>query len=92
MRRMVTSTLACVVSVKRRNFMPVRVQKHCARKFSVSRTSSPEGGSGRFPGAAGGALIGFRRAVIAWILYFVGCVWQRVSLECKFVMDKGSGG
>jgi hypothetical protein len=27
--------------------MPVSVVKHCIRKFSVSSTSSPDGGSGR---------------------------------------------
>ncbi len=31
--------------------MPVSVEKHCSRKFSVSRTSMPEGGSGREGGA-----------------------------------------
>lgn len=33
--------------MNRRNFVPVRVEKHCKRKFSVSRTSIPDGGSGR---------------------------------------------
>ena len=45
-----TSTFACVGSVKRRNFVPVNVLKHCKRKFSVSRTSMPDGGSGREEG------------------------------------------
>lgn len=73
---MVTSTLAWVVSVKRRNLVPVRVLKHWRRKFSVSKTSNPEGGSGRvsrpagWPGMGwgGGGLMGFRRDVMAWTL------------------------
>lgn len=47
MRRIVASTFACAVSVKSRNLVPVRVLKHCMRKFSVSSTSRPDGGSGR---------------------------------------------
>lgn len=72
---MVTSTLVCVVSVKSRNLVPVKVLKHCKRKFSVSKTSNPDEGSGRLgisvePGAGGCAtgLMGFRRAVMAWTL------------------------
>ena len=44
--------------------MPVRVEKHCRRKFSVSRTSMPEGGEER----VGEGWRGFRRVVIAWTL------------------------
>lgn len=64
---MVTSTFACVVSVKRRNFVPVMVLKHCMRKFSVSRTSKPDEGSGLLPGgvAPGRFLTGLRREVMA---------------------------
>lgn len=72
---MVTSTLVCVVSVKSKNLVPVRVVKHCIRKFSVSKTSSPDEGSGRpgnslVPGVGGVAtgLTGFKRAVMAWTL------------------------
>lgn len=64
---MVTSTFACVVSVKRRNLTPVKVLKHCMRKFSVSRTSRPDDGSGLLPGsvAPGKFFTGLRREVIA---------------------------
>ena len=49
--------------------MPVRVEKHCRRKFSVSRTSIPEGGSGRVEGSReGGGCNGCKRVVIAWTL------------------------
>lgn len=56
--------------------MPVRVLKHWSRKFSVSRTSIPEGGSGREgrdvpeEREEGGRWweSGCRRVVIAWIL------------------------
>lgn len=54
--------------------MPVRVLKHCMRKFSDSRLSSPDGGSGlEFAAdaslvACGSPLSGFKRAVIAWTL------------------------
>jgi hypothetical protein len=75
MRRMVTSTLACVVSVKSRNFVPVKVLKHCMRKFSVSSTSSPDGGSGLCPAGVepGSGLTGLRRDVMAWTLKEVSC-------------------
>lgn len=70
---MVTSTFVCVVSVKSRNLVPVKVLKHCMRKFSVSSTSSPEEGSallGMPPGGVGGGidLTGFNLAVMAWTL------------------------
>lgn len=50
--------------------MPVMVVKHCMRKFSVSSTSRPDGGSGLLPGgvASGMLLTGLRREVIAWTL------------------------
>jgi hypothetical protein len=54
--------------------VPVRVLKHCMRKFSDSRLSSPDGGSGlEFAAdaslvACGSPLSGFKRAVIAWTL------------------------
>lgn len=47
---MIASTLGCCGSVNRRNLVPVSVEKHCMRKFSVSRTSMPDGGSGRSMG------------------------------------------
>ena len=86
MRRMITSTFVCVVSVNSRNLTPVNVLKHCNLKFSDSRTSSPEGGSGRvricpppgMPGLDRGRsevvdLMGLRRAVIAWTLFRESC-------------------
>lgn len=48
--------------------MPVKVLKHCRRKFSVSRTSIPDGGSGRVSEEVGGGLCwwrGLSRVVIA---------------------------
>ena len=58
-----------------RNFVPVNVLKHCSLKFSVSRTSIPEGGSGRELGIEARGR-GFRRVEIAWtlvVLEGVGC-------------------
>jgi hypothetical protein len=56
--------------VKRRNFVPVSVLKHCSRKFSVSSTSMPDGGSGResVEERAVDGWRGLRRVVIAWTL------------------------
>jgi hypothetical protein len=72
-----TSTFACCGSVKSRNFVPVKVWKHCRRKFSVSRTSIPDGGSGREDGVEESDVFvacesGWRRVVRAWTL------WRRV--------------
>lgn len=67
--------------------MPVRVLKHCSRKFSDSRTSRPDDGSGLFGTAAPPAfaaaccrcwafanfLLGSIRAVMAWTLSCVIC-------------------
>lgn len=71
--RIVTSTFTCVESVKSRNLVPVMVLKHCMRKFSVSSTSSPEEGSGRFttplgPEAGATGFMGLSLAVMAWTL------------------------
>lgn len=50
----------------------MRVLKHCKRKFSVSKTSIPEGGSGRMSEVVeereGVGWRGCRRVVIAWTL------------------------
>lgn len=69
----VTSTFVCVVSVKRRNLIPVKLVKHWMRKFSVSNTSIPEEGSGLLgipPGGVGGAkgLMGLSPAAMRSIL------------------------
>jgi hypothetical protein len=48
--------------------VPVSVWKHCRRKRDVSRTSMPEGGSGRSSAEGGGAGIGERRVEMAWTL------------------------
>lgn len=51
--------------------MPVRVWKHWRRKFSVSRTSIPEGGGGREEDVVDWEELGergFRRVEIACIL------------------------
>lgn len=69
---MVTSTFVWVVSVNSRNLVPVRVLKHCMRKFSVSSTSRPEGGCDRvFAAGETCDFRGFRRAVMAWTLLAV---------------------
>lgn len=54
--------------------MPVKVSKHCRRKFSVSRTSIPLGCVGRSPGVVGGGGRGFRRVVRACTLECVSFV------------------
>lgn len=48
--------------------MPVSVVKHCSLKFSDSRTSIPEGGSGRVWEERMGRGAGLRRVVIACTL------------------------
>jgi hypothetical protein len=53
--------------------------KHCRRKFSVSSTSIPDGGSGLVSEFEGGRLCwwrGFSRVVIACTLESVSC-WER---------------
>ena len=56
------------------------MEKHCRRKFSVSRTSIPEGGSGRVLGSReGGGWRGCRRVVIAWTL--LGIIISKISYE-----------
>lgn len=85
-----TSTFVCVVSVKSKNFVPVRVLKHCIRKFSVSSTSRPEEGSallGMPPGAVGGDidLMGFNLAVMAWTL-------RMLERECDELSERPTRG
>jgi len=53
--------------VKSKNLVPVKVEKHWRRKFSVSRTSMPEGASGRVVGGLEEA--GFADEVVE--------VWER---------------
>jgi hypothetical protein len=84
-----TSTFACCGSVKSRNFVPVSVWKHCRRKFSVSRTSIPEGGSGREEGVEVMDVFvawerGWRRVVKAWTLRKGG-----ISRMLVFGVEKG---
>ena len=64
---MILSTFGCCGSVKSKNLVPVKVEKHWRRKFSVSRTSMPEGASGRVVGGLEEA--GFADEVVE--------VWER---------------
>ncbi len=73
---MILSVFGCWGSVNKRNLVPVKVEKHWRRKFSVSRTSIPEGESGRMSEVVeereGVGWRGCRRVVIAWTL-FITC-------------------
>lgn len=78
--------------------MPVRVVKHCSRKFSDSRTSNPDGGSGRVMVPADeaelrfapGVGMGLRRAVMAWTLEVMGVSKDKVRSGGLIPMESPS--